>query len=276
MKQRIIVAVIAIPLLVLAIFFAPVWVLGVLVGAIAAIAAWELMSCAFSDLKLRLKIYPMASAFALALGSSIFDPGKVCVFVAFAIFAVMFCEVMASFGKDEILTFEAAAIGVFAGAVLPLLLSSLVRLGRMEMGAVLALLPFVAAFSSDSGAYFAGLFLGRHSLAPALSPKKTIEGSIGGFVAAIGIMLAYGFVLRQVGFVVNFVVLGVYGFFGSLACQLGDLSFSAIKRQYKIKDFGNLIPGHGGMLDRFDSMFWTAVTIEILVNLAPAIEKIPA
>ena len=75
------------------------------------------------------------------------------------------------------------------------------------------------------------------------------------------------------GFTVNFAVMAVYGFLGSLACQLGDLSFSAVKRLCGVKDYGNLIPGHGGMLDRFDSMFWTAALVSLLVNWVPAITK---
>ena len=84
-------------------------------------------------------------------------------------------------------------------------------------------------------------------------------------------MLIYGLILKALHFTVNILVMCVYGFLGSLACQLGDLCFSAIKRLHGIKDYGKLIPGHGGMLDRFDSMFWTAAMVEILVNWVPAI-----
>ena len=76
--------------------------------------------------------------------------------------------------------------------------------------------------------------------------------------------------LKTLGYQVNFAVMAVYGFFGSAACQLGDLSFSAIKRLYGVKDYGNLLPGHGGMLDRFDSTFWTAAMMDILVSWVPA------
>jgi len=81
-------------------------------------------------------------------------------------------------------------------------------------------------------------------------------------------------VLLALDYKVNFLYMGIYGIFGSAACQLGDLSFSAIKRLYGVKDYGNLLPGHGGMLDRFDSTFWTAVMMDILVSWLPAFEKI--
>jgi len=191
----------------------------------------------------------------------------------FLLFAVMFCELMLSFRGETTMDFETAATVLLAGGILPILLSAIVRLGAREHGSVYALLPFVTAFSCDSGAYFAGTFLGKHKLTPRLSPHKTIEGSIGGFLAAIVLLLVYGLILKAAGFAIQFPVLAVYGFLGALACQLGDLSFSAVKRLCGVKDYGNLIPGHGGMLDRFDSMFWTAALIDLLVRWVPAITK---
>lgn len=273
MKTRIIVAVIAIPILLLIIFFAPEWALGIVVGAIAACCSWEFMRATKPELKLRLHIYPAVCGFAIPFLSSLFDSGTVCETAAFLLFAVLFCELMLSFRGEELMDLEVLSLGLVSGVVMPVLLASIVRLGLREHGSVYVLLPFAVAFSSDSGAYFAGSFLGKHKLTPRLSPHKTIEGSIGGFVSAIAVLLIYGLVLRLCGYSINFAVLGAYGLLGSLACQLGDLSFSAVKRLRGIKDYGNLIPGHGGMLDRFDSMFWTAALVEILVNWAPAISR---
>ena len=273
MKTRILVAVIAIPILLLIIFFTPVWVLGIVVGGIAACAAWELLYCAEKELKPRMAVYAAISAFCIPFCCAVFPPERVYEIILFLLFAVMFCELMISFRQEVTLHLETVTVVLLAGGIMPILLAAIVRLGAREYGSVYALLPFVAAFSSDSGAYFAGTFLGKHKLTPRLSPHKTIEGSIGGFLAAIVLMLVYGLVLKAEKFEVNFLVMGIYGFLGSLACQLGDLSFSAVKRLCGVKDYGNLIPGHGGMLDRFDSMFWTAALIEILVKWVPAITK---
>ena len=86
-------------------------------------------------------------------------------------------------------------------------------------------------------------------------------------------MLLYGLVLSLCGFTVDYIYLAVYGLLGSLACEFGDLVFSSVKRQYGIKDYGTLIPGHGGVLDRFDSMHFTAPMIELLAVLLPAISR---
>ena len=273
MKTRILVAVIAIPILVLIIFLAPLWVLGIVIGGIASCAAWEFLRCTEIDIKKRMLVYGALSAFCIPFCSTLFPAEKVYEIVLFLLFAVMFCELMLSFRKETTMDFETIAVMLLAGGVMPILLSAIVRLGAREHGGVYALLPFVAAFSSDSGAYFSGTFLGKHKLTPRLSPNKTIEGSIGGILAAIVLMLLYGVILKAAKFDVNFAVLTVYGFLGSLACQLGDLSFSAVKRLCGAKDYGKLIPGHGGMLDRFDSMYWTAALIEILVTWVPAITK---
>ncbi|HHU21814.1 MAG TPA: phosphatidate cytidylyltransferase [Clostridiales bacterium] len=270
MKTRIIVAAIGIPVLLLVIFFAPLIVFGCLVGAIAACSAYELMRCAGVKAERRMLIYGVVFAAAVPVitalaGNTLNAP------LVFLLFALVFCELMLSFNKETALSFETAAKVLFAGGVMPLLLSALVRLGQREHGTLYILLPFVAAFSSDSGAYFIGISLGKHRLAPRLSPKKSIEGSVGGFICAIGAMLIYGLILKSLGYQANLPVMAVYGLLGSLACQLGDLSFSAVKRLYGVKDYGNLLPGHGGALDRFDSMYFTAPMIEILVLWVPAI-----
>lgn len=269
MKTRIIVGVVGVPLLLAVIFFAPVWVYGIVVGAIAGIAAWELLR-AVGGVKPRMMCIAAVSAYAIPFLSTLYDAGAVFTVMVFLLFAAMLCELMHSVSNEGELKLETVALCILAGAVMPLMLTSLVKLAQRDHGVVYALLPFVASFVSDSGAYFVGVFLGKHKLCPRLSPKKTIEGAAGGLVSTIIAMLIFAVVLKAIGYGVNFAVMAVYGFFGSVACQLGDLSFSAIKRLYGIKDYGNLIPGHGGMLDRFDSTFWTAAIMDILVSWVPA------
>ena len=269
MKTRIIVAVVGLPLLLAVIFFAPVWAYGIVVGAIAGISAWELLR-AVGGVTPRMQAVTSISAYAIPFLSTLYDAGAVFTVMVFLLFAYMLCELMHSVSHEKGLKLETVAMCILAGAVMPLMLTSLVKLAQREQGVVYALLPFVAAFLSDSGAYFVGVFLGKHKLCPLLSPKKTIEGAAGGLVCTIVAMLIFGLVLKMIGYEVNFLVMACYGFFGSAACQLGDLSFSAIKRLYGVKDYGNLLPGHGGMLDRFDSTYWTAAIMDILVSWVPA------
>lgn len=271
MKTRVLVGVVGIPVILLIIFFAPIWVFGLVVGAAAAIAAWELLRCVQADIPKRMVAYAAVGACLIPLCTSLGYYELVERFVLWALVLIMFCELMLTFRKEERMDFTPVVLVAFAGFILPMLFTSLVRLDMMEHGAVYVLLPFVAAFSSDSGAYFVGMTMGKHKLAPTLSPKKTIEGSVGGFLSAIIIILIYGFILKLCGFTINFVVLGIYGFFGSLAGQLGDLAFSAIKRLHGVKDYSQIIPGHGGILDRFDSMLFIAPLMELLLMWVPAI-----
>ena len=271
MKTRIIVGVIGVPLLFILILFAPIWMFGAVLGAIAAIAAWELLKCVCADMPMRMVIYACVGAFLLPFGTSFGNGLIVERFVLWALVLVMFGELMISFLRENRMPFEPIVMVLFAGFVLPMLFTSLIRISMMNHGSYLLLMVFIVAFASDSCAYFAGMFLGKHKLAPQLSPKKTIEGSAGGFLGTIAIMLIYGALMNVNGFTVNYVVLAVYGYLGSLVGQLGDLAFSAIKRLHDVKDYSNLIPGHGGILDRFDSMLFIAPLIELLLLWVPAV-----
>jgi phosphatidate cytidylyltransferase len=140
----------------------------------------------------------------------------------------------------------------------------------MNLGKYYILLPFVSAFCSDAFALFAGMLFGKHKLAPELSPKKTVEGSIGGFAGSVLCVCLYAFIVNRVwGLTPHYGMLVVYGILGSAISQLGDLSFSYIKREYGIKDYGNIFPGHGGVLDRFDSVIFCAPLTATLLLLVP-------
>ena len=118
------------------------------------------------------------------------------------------------------------------------------------------------------------MYLGKHKLAPAISPKKTIEGVIGGVLSAVVGMLLYCVVLETFfGLEANYIYGALYGIVGSAVGVFGDLCFSVIKRQNDVKDYGNLLPGHGGALDRFDSMMLIGPVAEVLFLLLPVAVK---
>jgi len=271
MKTRTIVGITAIPLFILLIFFAPLWAFSILVGLISAGSAWELLRCVDENMPLRFRIYASVMGFAMPVVFAFAKNDAVVSTAIYLIAVLMFIEFMLSFKAGEHLKFETVLYVIFAGGIMPMLLVFLVRVGMRDNASAYMFLPFVAAFSSDSGGYFAGYLWGKRKVFPHLSPKKTLAGCIGGVFAAIVFMILYGLVLTLLGMTVNYFFLALYGVLGSLACQIGDLAFSAIKRQYGTKDYGNIIPGHGGMLDRFDSMHFTAPMIGILVVLLPAI-----
>lgn len=160
---------------------------------------------------------------------------------------------------------------LFAGVLIPYCLSSLVVLRCMENGRFLVLLPVICANLTDVGAYFVGMFLGKHRGITKVSPNKSLEGYIGGILFGCLIMMLYGAVLQNfANLTVSMPVLALYGLVGSAVTELGDLSFSLIKRQHGVKDYGSLMPGHGGMMDRFDSTVFAAPTILMLVEWLPA------
>ena len=267
MKTRVIAAVALLPLLLLVVLAAPKFLTAILFGAMAAIGAYELLNGTGLVKNLRLSIYSMVMAFWSVLWCGL-GIGYVWLLLGVLVFwIVLFAEMMAS---DMKLAFDKVALCLVAGIVVPLLLGSLVRIHAAEKGRFFILIPFAMAFLSDTGAYFTGITFGKHKLAPLISPKKSIEGVVGGVLCAILGMLLYCFVL-QVGFKmqVNYLAAILYGLLGSGAGVFGDLCFSVIKRQTGIKDYGNLIPGHGGILDRFDSMMVIGPLAEILLILVP-------
>ena len=144
-----------------------------------------------------------------------------------------------------------------------LLLSFLYRIRHGENGLLHVWLVFISSWGSDTMAYCTGRLFGKHALKESLSPKKTMEGSAGGIIGAFLLGVIYGGIICGIyGYDMHIApVYGVMSALGSVVSQIGDLAASAIKRNYDIKDYGHLIPGHGGILDRFDSVIMTAPLI---------------
>ena len=267
MKTRIIAGCALLPLLLLVVLAAPKICTAILFGLMAAIAAYELLVGTKLVKHARLCVYSACSAFWCVLWSGL-NIGNVWLLLGALLFWVaLFAEVMAS---DMRIPFSKIAVCLVAGLILPLLFGSVVRIHSGVHGRHFILIPFAMAFLSDTGAYFAGMKFGKTKLAPTISPKKTVEGVVGGVLAAMVGMLIYCMVL-QVFFEMkpNYLFALLYGLLGAGAGVFGDLCFSVIKRQTDIKDYGNLIPGHGGILDRFDSMMVVGPLAEVLLILLP-------
>ena len=275
MKQRILVSVVGIPFLLAVLVVAPDWATAALVCGLCVIAAHELLVAVCGEGKAKrwwglssitavftvLSVYCSAARFADTA-----MPGIAAAIQAAAVVLVFVCAVV-EYGGQHQLTFTDICTILFSGVVIPLALGALLRLRMLPFGGGMVLIPLVAAFCSDSAALFAGMAFGKHKLAPKVSPKKTVEGAVGGLLGGMLGMVIFRIVFYlctvqplHIGWCV------VLGLVGAVMGQLGDLSFSVIKRQQGIKDYGRLLPGHGGVLDRFDSVIFAAPVIWLIVS----------
>lgn len=271
MKTRVLAAVILLPLLLIVVLVLPAIFTGILFGILGAIGSYELLWRTGLVKEKRLVVYSAVMALLIGVGGCL-KPDNTWIMLGIFLYSVLvFSELIINHTK---LPFQQVAITFAGGLIIPYLLTALGRIRSMDYGKFLILIPFVLAFLSDTGAYFAGRAFGKQKLAPVISPNKTVEGVAGGVLGAIIGMLIYCLVLQMCfDFQVNYLLAVLYGAVGSLAAVFGDLCFSVIKRQTGIKDYGNLIPGHGGALDRFDSMTVVAPLAEILLLLFPVVVK---
>ncbi|MCD8122224.1 MAG: phosphatidate cytidylyltransferase [Clostridiales bacterium] len=193
-----------------------------------------------------------------------FDCQQHVVFMSIVALMAMMCIYVITFPKYKTEEVTAGFFGVFYVAVM---LSYLYQVREMSDGVYLVWLIFISSWGCDTGAYCVGKLIGRHRMTPVLSPKKTIEGAVGGIV--VSALLAFAYARAFGGRMTD---IASPGYTCAIACavaavisQIGDLAASAIKRNHNIKDYGQLIPGHGGILDRFDSMLFTAPAIYFAV-----------
>ena len=144
--------------------------------------------------------------------------------------------------------------------------SSIVIVRDLPFGSYYWYFIFIGAWITDTFAYFTGMLLGRHKLIPNVSPKKTVEGSIGGTLFCIAFFIGFGALVNHLaGAGLNLFLIACAGLVSALVSQIGDLSMSVIKRTYGIKDYGKIFPGHGGVLDRFDSILAVAIVMALFL-----------
>ena len=199
--------------------------------------------------------------YLLLLGGISIDP---MLFVIAVLVVFMFIYVFA-FPKYVFEQISGGFLGVFFVSVM---LSFIYQTRMRADGLVLVPLVFLCSWGCDTCAYCAGVLFGKHKMAPKLSPKKSIEGGIGGLVGAALLGALYALAVNhRAGQNVPPVEYAVICLIGGMISMVGDLAASAIKRNYQIKDYGTLIPGHGGILDRFDSVIFTAPAIYYLAVL---------
>ncbi len=197
------------------------------------------------------------------------DPGQMVLLSDFFTVIVIVLTFMATM-TGYVLTFpkfrsEQVMEAFFSFIYAPVLMSFVFRARLLPYGLFMYAMIFVCSSICDTCALAAGMAFGKHKMAPVLSPKKTIEGAVGGVIGSAVCSVILSLILKAVNpgadFKIQFLIIGVLG---ALISMVGDLAASAIKRNHGIKDYGNLIPGHGGIMDRFDSIIFTAPLINIL------------
>jgi len=181
----------------------------------------------------------------------------VCTLVCFAIMIVQ--------NRARILDLGVTLVGI---VYVSILLSMLLFVYSLEQGHIIIWLVFVIAWLGDTFAYFVGINLGRHKLCPRISPKKSVEGAIGGLLGSVLGSVAFGLIVLELYRLdLSLLMLAFVGLIGGIMGQLGDLAASILKRYAGVKDFGNLMPGHGGVLDRFDSILFTVPVVYYIIGM---------
>lgn len=274
MKTRIITAIVAILVLLPILLFADYPILPIALSIVSVIAVFELLRCIglHRSRAISVPLYLVAAAMPICVRwmTSAYLEKTVLAVVIF-ILLYLFGVLLFSHGK-----YKLADISVCFTTVLYVLIG-FNSIGYVHDsvagGEYIYLIAFIGAWITDIFAYFCGMLFGRggkHKLIPDVSPKKTVEGSIGGIVFCVISMVLYGLIISQIEPLLeaNVIVFAVAGFLISIVSQIGDLIMSFIKRTYGIKDYGKLFPGHGGMLDRFDSVIAVATVLLVITRFA--------
>ena len=264
MLKRIITSLVAVCVLVPILFLSHTWVFPIAVAIVSVICLFEMFKCMGLDKKLAVTVPAYLIALLLPILQRLEIEGTKVIAAATVLCVVylvyLFALVVWSHGK---FTYNQMAASVLTSFYIMLALNMILFIRDFnEDGQFLYLLIFIGAWMTDIFAYFTGVFFGKHKLIEDVSPKKTIEGSIGGIVFCALSFVALGLV-ADIFFDrnANLVFLAISGVFISMIAQVGDLIMSVIKRHYGIKDYGKIFPGHGGVLDRFDSIIAVAIAL---------------
>ncbi len=267
MLKRTVTALIATMVLVPVLIFSKTAVLPIAASIVVLISLYEMFNCIGMKNKFAMTLPAYLIGIAVPIYAKYSEGAKAIVPTIFAVVMLYLVYLLAisvliykNYTVNDAAMVFITSIYIIGGV------SSIVLLREMSESNIY-LLVFVGAWITDIFAYFTGRFFGKHKLCEPISPKKTIEGSIGGIFFCSIAFVIFAFINsgagQSVGYYITFALVGIIA---SVVSQIGDLTMSLIKRQYKIKDFGKIFPGHGGMLDRFDSVIAVALTLFIILS----------
>lgn len=280
MKVRVITGIVGLLVIVSAVVFIQTAYLGILISAFSMIAVYEVLKTAQVKNK---GIILFGVLFAAAVPSfveyNLLEKLRLPYSSVITVFGILMLIMMLA--QYDSTRFEHVALAFFSSLAIPFSLSTLILLrdvyikypGRFEKahGIYFVVLVLLCSWLTDTFAYFTGVKFGRHKLCPKISPKKTVEGAVGGIIltAALNSIVLIGF--NKLAFKSEFLTWWAIipiSIFLSIISMLGDLSASTLKRNYGVKDFGKFFPGHGGVMDRFDSLLFVSPTVYAAVAVS--------
>ncbi len=274
MKKRVITGAVLVAIAVPILIFSKYIVYPLFLSALSLVAMVELFRCIGLSDKYHLSV--PASVFAAAMPTLIYLIGNDALMTSLTVgiiasFALLFYYFGAAVCAKGELRFETVASAFALTVYVTSGFSALSALRYIPLGGYCIALIFFASWICDTFAYFFGSRFGKHKLIPEVSPKKSVEGSVAGIVSSALVSALYGLIIDLVteGVTVNYVTLVISGLVLSVVSQFGDLIASLIKREHGIKDYGRIFPGHGGVMDRFDSMLAVALPLLLICIAFP-------
>ena len=264
MLKRVITAAVALIIFVPVLIFSDTPAFPAVTSVLSIVAVYEICDCFGYGKKvichLPLYLFAAAAPFAVRYGFYKMLLSALPLVVLYGLAAAMLTRGKVKYTENAGIYF----FSLYATAGIALLTA----LRDLEFGKYIYLLAFIGAWATDTGAYFGGFLFGKHKLIPEVSPKKTVEGSIGGIVGCFIGFAVWALIVRAVsGCSADWLFLASLALFAGILSQIGDLVASYVKREKEIKDYGFIFPGHGGVMDRFDSVIAVSVTLWSVLSL---------
>jgi phosphatidate cytidylyltransferase len=263
LKHRVVTAVVGVPLIILAIWFGDPWIT-LFIAAAALAGTYEFYHIANFDRREPLLYLGLLWTLALVLSPHYRNPNLLPIVVTAAMLVSLICLLLRPSREKA---FHQWAWTIVGALYVGWMLSYWLNLRGLEDGRNWVYLAMLTTFGNDTGAYFIGRARGKRKLAPRISPSKTWEGAVGGLICAILAATVIAMILRRISvelgapFAFTYWQVITLGFLVGLFAQLGDLAESLLKRNMGVKESGNLLPGHGGVLDRFDSLIFVGAVV---------------
>ena len=270
MKQRVISALVALCVLAMVLFCYNTVVFNAAIAIISVVAVFELL-CATKYVTNRGMVAASLVYAAVVPFFGTVPMERFPIYVTLVYFVILFAILLTQHTK---VMFEEVTTAFFVSLVVPVSFSILVYIrDHYEHGLFYTLLVCVAAWIADTAAYFVGRAFGKHKLCPLISPHKTVEGAIGGvfFAVLFFVLFCFSYSKLRSGVHISYLAATIDGAVCAVMGIVGDLMASVVKRQRGIKDFGHIMPGHGGVMDRFDSFLFVAPALYLILQVLPIV-----